>query len=86
MHISGLKFDHVHWTIINGQPLDDKMGKTTNYDTAKHNGKVVLVGRGRTGHHHNLTQFVSPQTYLAKLQGLNIIELKQLHPEIFPNL
>ena len=57
-------YDHIHWSIVNDNPIDEYMGTTTNLnDSSKNKGKVHLLGRSRNGFHHVLYGPISKKEY-----------------------
>ena len=56
-------YDHIHWSIINSNPIDKHMGTTTDEENSKDTGKIVLLGRTSSGFHHILHGPISQKTY-----------------------
>ena len=76
-------YDHVHWTIVNGEPLDDEMGTTnTGGHSNPHwiDGQIYLIGRDRTGYHRKLEGPLTKEEYLAMKNGLeDELDVSTLH-------
>lgn len=66
--------DHVHWSVTNGDPLDDQMGTLidSSSEGKEATGKIVLLGRRADGHHHQLYGPITPEQYraLQTLKGM----------------
>lgn len=65
-------YDHVHFAVYGRKPLDSRMGTIMGGD-AKEQGKVVLLGRARDGHHYTIWGPVTPEQYRRAIESTNSI-------------
>jgi len=64
-----VRYDHVHWSIVNAKPLDKGMGTTTDKDAPEKAGEIYLLGRSSAGTHHALRGPLTRKQYRALSQA-----------------
>lgn len=60
-------YDHIHWSIINDEPLCKGMGTTTQ-EPGREDGLIYLLGRARDGRHYRLKGPFTKDQFMRKLE------------------
>jgi hypothetical protein len=63
-----MRYDHIHWSRINANPIDINMGSLTD-NPSKDDGKIVLLGRGSDGFHHVLRGPMTVRQYKKQISS-----------------